>query len=96
MTSESIYECPTNEYTTEQCAWIAANCPHVDCRVAHPYEVWDRDGEKEALIIGKRKPSLKMCPENEARILRYEKRFEELKARYVGVPFREAFQEGAE
>lgn len=94
MKSLKTFHCPLNCFTTEQCAWIAANCPHADCRISHPYEIWDRpDGTKEAAIIGKKKPVLKICQENEERIRKYEKRFEELKFALAGVPYHQAFRD---
>ncbi len=86
------FDCPLNFFTTEQCAWIAANCPHVHCRVSEPYEIWDNhNGTKEALVTGKGKPALLICPKNEERIRKYEQKFEKLKAGFAGVPYRQAF-----
>ena len=88
-----VFQCPLNYFTTEQCAWIAANCPIEDCRVSHAYEIWNTNGENVAAITGKRKPALPLTHENEARIRKYSDQFDRMKQQYASVPYREAFPE---
>ncbi|MBR5110458.1 MAG: hypothetical protein IK099_09695 [Clostridia bacterium] len=80
--------CAINQFSTEQCAWVSANCPHADGRIFHPYESWE-NGMKAA-IIGKRKPVLNVQG-NEERIQKYVDKYQTLKKQYAGIPYREAF-----
>ena len=88
----SWFDCPINCFTTEQCAWLAANCPGADARVFHPYETWRGDVQEKAAIVGKRKPVLPV-PGNEKRIQKYADRFYALVEKYRGVPYESAFPE---
>ena len=91
------FDFATNLFTTEQVAWIVANFPHVegfalkakhDCKLIesneHPVNV------PGTIIVGKRKPAL-IVKGNEAKIEKYVRRFEQLKDRYRGLTYREAF-----
>lgn len=84
------FDCPLNFFTTEQCAWITANCPQADGRIFHPYEDWSTDNEQKIAIVGKRKPILDVC-RNEDRIRKYIDTFERLVNSYKGIPYRKAF-----
>lgn len=97
------FDFATNFYTTEQVAWIASNFPHlsgfaikakVDCMLGDS-KLYNESGEwKEvpsAIIVGKRKPSLNIVG-NEARIAKYETKFEELKKEYKGKEYKELFK----
>lgn len=86
------FDCPIKYFTSEQCAWIAANCPGADGREFHPYEIWRKGDREEAAIVGKRKPVLEL-PGNEMRIRRYADHFNALKEEYRGVPYKTAFPE---
>lgn len=92
-----VFDFPTNVFTTEQVAWIAANFPQIegfalrakrDCLLykssSEPIEV------PGTIIVGKRKPSL-VVEGNEERIKKYVESFEKLKLRYKGVSYRNAF-----
>ena len=88
---------PTNILTTEQVAWIVANFPHVegyalkakrDCMNLDSNE--NKTLVPHAMIIGKRKPSLKVKG-NEEKIQRYVDSFEKLKNKYKGMPYKVAF-----
>ena len=87
-----VFDCATNAFTTEQMAWVAANCPGVEGYALKAYQESELSGGKTAFIIGKRKPAL-LIEGNEERIRRYEERFEMLKQQMAGVPYREAFPE---
>ena len=87
----------TNTFSTEQVAWIVANCPHaegyalkakVDCMLLDSNE--HMVDVPKAIIVGKRKPILKV-EGNEERIEKYVDSFEKLKAKYKGVPYKMAF-----
>ncbi len=91
------FDFTTNMLTTEQVAWIVSNFPQVegyalkaklDCMLLDSKE--NMDLVPHAMIIGKRKPSLKVKG-NEKRIQKYLDSFEELKVRYKGVPYKAAF-----
>ena len=92
------FDSPLNLFTTEQFAWIAANCPKAEGRALHPTEdgpVFSMsNGELHSTpgvyVIGKRKPSIPF-EGNELRIQRYVDSFERMKERYRGVPYRDAF-----
>ncbi|MBQ2988348.1 MAG: hypothetical protein IJD59_04510 [Clostridia bacterium] len=88
---------PTNILTTEQVAWIVANFPHVEgyaLKAKLDFMNLDSNENKtlvpHAMIIGKRKPSLKVKG-NEEKIQRYVDSFEKLKNKYKGVPYKVAF-----
>ncbi|MBR4308810.1 MAG: hypothetical protein IKT58_04350 [Oscillospiraceae bacterium] len=93
----SLFDFATNLFTTEQVAWIVANCPKtegyalkakIDCMLfdsnEHLVDV------SKSMIIGKRKPILKV-EGNEEKIQRYVDAFEKLKAKYKGLPYKVAF-----
>ena len=86
------YDFPTNLYTTEQVAWIAANFPHLSGFAIAPYTGYpsERHPEGGGWIVGKRKPYLEFQG-NEDRIKRYEEAFEVLKRKYKDVPYYELF-----
>ena len=90
-----VYHFPTNMYTTEQVAWIAANHPEVSGFALRPYTGCPSDGKDVSggWVVGKRKPYLEYKG-NEERIKKYEAAFEELKRRYRGLSYREAFGQG--
>ena len=91
------FDFATNMLTTEQVAWIVSNFPQVegyalkaklDCMLLYSNE--NRVLVPHAMIIGKRKPSLRVAG-NEKRIQKYLDSFEKLKSRYKGVPYKVAF-----
>lgn len=82
--------CALNQFSTEQCAWVAANCPDADGRIFHPYESWEN--ASKAAVIGKRKPVLDVQG-NQERIQKYVDKFQALKKKYAGIPYKEAFPE---
>ena len=92
-----VFNFATNIFTTEQVAWIAANCPladgyalkgKVDCMLPdsnkHLVQV------PHTIIVGKRKPILKVNG-NEDKIKKYIDSFEKLKIKYKGIPYKVAF-----
>ena len=92
-----MFDFSTNTFSTEQVAWIVANCPHaegyalkakVDCMLLDSNE--HMVDVPKAIIVGKRKPILKV-EGNEERIQKYVDSFEKLKAKYKGVPYKVAF-----
>lgn len=86
------FDFPSNLYTTEQVAWIAANYPKLDGSYIIPYSIYDGFGsEKRVIITGKGKPSFDYKG-NDERLLKCETRFNELKTRYKGIPYRVAFK----
>ena len=89
------FNCPTNLLTTEQFAWIAANCPKAQGRGLKATEdgpVYNSKhcGAPGTYIVGKRKPALAF-EDSEARIQKYIDAFEAMKEKYRGVPFGKAF-----
>ena len=91
------FDFSTNMFSTEQVAWIVANCPHaegyalkakVECMLLDSNE--HMVDVPKAIIVGKRKPILKV-EGNEERIQKYVDSFEKLKAKYKGVPYKMAF-----
>lgn len=81
------FDFPTNHYSTEKVAWIVANFP--DLKGYSLKSMLKFDGD-EALIVGKRKPYLKV-PGNEERIKSYDDKFNELVEYYRGLSYKEAF-----
>lgn len=92
-----VFDFATNVFTTEQVAWIAANCPlaegyalkaKVDCMLPdsnkHLVDV------PKSIIVGKRKPVLKVNG-NEEKIQKYVDSFEKLKKKYKGMSYKVAF-----
>ena len=94
MNNLKAFDFSTNQFTTEQVAWIAGNFPALQGfaltakRDIGPMQYADE--EPYTLIIGKRKPCLKIRG-NEARIAKYEENFEALKQKYKGMPYEAAF-----
>ena len=91
------FDFATNIFTTEQVAWIAANCPladgyalraKVDCMLPdsndHLVQV------RKTIIVGKRKPILKVKGD-EKKIRKYVDSFERLKIKYKRMPYKVAF-----
>ena len=91
------FDFATNIFTTEQVAWIAANCPladgyalraKVDCMLPdsndHLVQV------RKTIIVGKRKPILKVKG-NKEKIRKYVDSFERLKIKYKRMPYKDAF-----
>ena len=94
MPSLKEFNFPTNHYSTEKVAWIVANFPNlkgyalksmIEFDVREGKEVW-----QEVLIIGKRKPYLKVYG-NEDRIKRYDDKFNSLVEGYRGMSYEQAF-----
>ena len=92
-----VFDFATNVFTTEQVAWIAANCPlaegyalkaKVDCMLTDSNE--HLVDVPKSIIVGKRKPILKVKG-NEEKIKKYVDSFEKLKKKYKGMPYRVAF-----
>lgn len=91
------FDFATNVFTTEQVAWIAANCPmaegyalgaKVDCMLCESNKRLVK--VPHSIIVGKRKPVLKVKG-NEEKIKKYVDSFERMKAKYKGVPYKVAF-----
>lgn len=91
------FDFATNMFTTEQVAWIVANChlldgyalkAKIDCML---FESNDNPVDvPKSIIVGKRKPTLKIKG-NEEKIQRYVDDFEDLRIKYKGVPYKIAF-----
>ncbi|MBQ8782575.1 MAG: hypothetical protein IJZ57_02240 [Clostridia bacterium] len=91
------FDFPANMLTTEQVAWIVSNFPHLQGFALKPIidsELYNSSMElvPAAGVVGKRKPTL-IVEGNEKRIEKYVRNFEELKKKYVGVPYKTAFPE---
>ena len=92
-----VFDFATNVFTTEQVAWIAANCPlaegyalkaKVDCMLPDSNE--HLVDVPKSIIVCKRKPILKVkC--NEEKIQKYVDSFEKLKKKYKGMSYKVAF-----
>ncbi len=91
------FDFPLNFLTTEQVAWIVANFPNLkgfalkakhDCELFKSNE--DLTNVPATIIVGKRKPSLKI-EGNEERIKNYELKFESLVKMYKGKKYSEVF-----
>jgi len=83
--------------TTEQVAWIVANFPHLKgfaLKAKHDCELFKSNEDltkvPATIIVGKRKPSLKI-EGNEQRIKNYELKFEALVEKYKGKKYCEIF-----
>lgn len=92
-----VFDFATNVFTTEQVAWIAANCPLAEGNALKAKVDWMLPDSNEPLvdvpksiIVGKRKPILKVKG-NEERIQKYVDAFEKLKKKYKGIPYKVAF-----
>ena len=92
-----VFDFATNVFTTEQVAWIAANCPlaegyaleaKVDCMLLDSNE--HLVDVPKSIIVGKRKPILKVKG-NEEKIQKYVDSFEKLKKKYKGMSYKVAF-----
>ena len=92
-----VFDFATNVFTTEQVAWIAANCPLAEGYALKPK--LDRmlpDSNEhlvdvpKSIIVGKRKPILKVKG-NEEKIQKYVDSFEKLKKKYKGMSYKVAF-----
>ena len=92
-----VFDFATNVFTTEQVAWIAANCPlaegyalkaKVDCMLPDSNE--HLVDVPKSIIVGKRKPVLKVKG-NEEKIQKYVDSFEKLKKKYKGMSYKVAF-----
>ena len=92
-----VFDFATNVFTTEQVAWIAANCPlaegyalkaKVDCMLPDSNE--HLVDVPKSIIVGKRKPILKVKG-NEEKIQKYVDSFEKLKKKYKGMSYKVAF-----
>ena len=97
MTNLKTFHFRTNMFTTEQVAWIVANCPNiegyalkakVDCMLFDSNE--NLIHVPKSIIVGKRKPILKE-EGNEEKIQKYVDSFERLKKKYKGMPYKVAF-----
>lgn len=95
MNCLKVFDFPTNMFSTEQVAWIAANFPQLegfalkakfDCQL-HDSSMNQVPG---TIIVGKRKPSL-IIRGNEKRIEKYVFSFEFLKEKYKGISYKVAF-----
>ncbi len=91
------FDFATNMFSTEQVAWIVANYPQIegyslkakiDCMLLDSNE--HMVDVPKAIIIGKRKPILKV-EGNEERIQKNLDSFEKLKTKYKGIPYKVAF-----
>lgn len=81
--------------STEQVAWIVSNFPQLQgfaLKAKRDCELYDKALNKVpgTLIVGKRKPNL-LIQGNEKRIEKYVQKFELLKEKYKGIPYKEAF-----
>ncbi len=97
------FDFPLNLLTTEQVAWIVANFPHLTGYALVARRDWmlldkklyaEKREIKEVpstIIVGKRKPALNIAG-NEARIAKYEQKFEALKELYRGKAYEEIFE----
>ena len=89
------FDFPPHLFTTEQVAWIAANHPEMSGWSITPYAGYptDKEPDSEGWVVGKRKPFLKYIG-NEEKIRKYEKAFNELKRKYKGISYHDAFPNG--
>lgn len=89
MPKLKTFDFNTNCFTTEQVAWIKANFPDLKgYSICSKFE-FEKDGD--VLIVGKRKPCLKI-EGSEERIKRYDEKFERLVEKYKGISYEEAFK----
>jgi len=84
------FDFATNLFTTEQVAWIVANYPHLEGFALKPSVDCEFDGDPSVIIVGKRKPILRIGG-NEARIGKYVRAFEDMKEKYKGISYHDAF-----
>lgn len=92
-----VFDFATNMFTTEQVAWIIANCPQVGgyaLKAKVDTMLFDSNERlvnvPHAIIVGKRKPILKV-EGNEEKIQKYVDSFEKLKVKYKGISYKIAF-----
>lgn len=96
MPALKTFDFPSNLYDTEEVAWISANFPELTGVSIRPYieftEKNGGDGSEEDVrkIVGKNKPLL-IFRGNEERLHGYARAFEELKERFTGISYEEAF-----
>lgn len=91
------FDFPTNVFTTEQVAWIAANFPQLEgFAIGAKRDCSLFESNKNlvlvpgTIIIGKRKQTM-IIKGNEAKIERYISAFNKLKQQYKGVSYYDAF-----
>lgn len=89
MPNIKTFDFNANCFTTEQVAWIKANFPNLKgyslCSKIEP------KGDDYVIIVGKRKPALKI-EGREEKIKRYDEIFKMLIEKYRGMSFEEAFK----
>lgn len=94
MPELEVFDCSTNRFTTEQIAWVVANCPNLKGYALAPYIECGCFNEETrefdipgVIIVGKRKPAMVPFAGNEKKIQRYVETFQKLVKKYKGVPF---------
>ncbi len=97
MSELKVFDFALNLLTTEQVAWIVANFPHLKgfaLKARHDCELYKSNEDLRlvpgTIIVGKRKPSLKIKG-NEERIKNYELKFESLVEKYKGIEYSAIF-----
>lgn len=93
MEKLEVFDFPNNLFSTEQVAWVVANCPNLIGISLKPYiEYMQYNSETKqsdipsVIIVGKRKPTL--CIEgNERKIKRYVEQFDKYVSDYHGTTF---------
>ncbi len=102
MPKLSEFNFATNLFATEQVAWIVSNFPPLSgfaLKARHDCMLCDRKlydtsaiikDVPSTIIVGKRKPTLNI-EGNEAKISKYEAKFEELKNQYRGISYKDLF-----
>lgn len=88
MKELEVFNFPSNHFTTEQVAWLAAKCPELKGNSLKPYKdfvLWNKDTHKSdisaVIIVGKRKPTLAI-EGNGKKIAGYVAKFEKLVEQY--------------
>ena len=83
-----VFDFPTNLFTTEEVAWLAAKCPNLTGYSLKPYveyKTFDERTKKTdvpaVIIVGRRKPSL-VVEGNEERIAAYAAKFNRLAEKF--------------
>jgi len=71
----------SNQFETEEYAWLSVALPHVQCSQLAPWVPINPIAGKDTMIIGKRKPMLDSRADG-ARIAKYEEAFRKLQARF--------------
>lgn len=94
MPQLEIFDFPSNLFSTEQVAWLVANCPELEGQSLKPYiTCLGRNPDTgtsdipTVRIVGRRKPTFRI-EGNEARIQEYAERFRQSVRKYRGVPYR--------